>query len=72
MLTLVLEAKEDEADRQFLHGQSLHCKQNEARYSYTFRLGVLQKSLEASNSSRAVAVSNGLDDPCCGESATRS
>ena len=66
-----MEAKEDEADRQFLHGQSLHCKQNEARYSYTFRLGVLQKSLEASNSSRAVAVSNVLDAPCRGESSAR-
>jgi len=56
MLNLLLEAKEDEADRQFLHGQSLHTKY-EARY--TFRLGVLQESLEACNYSRAVAaVSN--------------
>ncbi len=71
MLNLLLEAKEDEADRQFLHDQSLHCKQNEARYT-SFRLGVLQEALDVYNSSRAVAVSNALDAvSCCGESATR-
>ena len=67
MLNLLLEAKkeQDEADRQFLHDQSLHCKQNEARYSYTFRLGVLQEALEVYNASRAVAVSNALDAVSC-------
>jgi hypothetical protein len=28
------EAKEDDQDRQFLHGQPLYCKQNEARYTF--------------------------------------
>ena len=55
--------EQDEEDRQFSYDQSLHCKQNEARY--TFRLGVLQEALEVYNSSRAAAVSNALDAVSC-------